>query len=158
MYIFFCFCIQKCIFFQSQEISVCITIYLISVPILLGTEGFVWMSSSSIKLSHDFYLKIHRCHNIMNYNLESTLPKTSYKVFFSVLSVLAWTYWSLCSLFAVTFFKRFYLQVISTSNVGLEFTTPRSRVAYSTDWASQVLLCCYFCKILFIAVRLHHVT
>ena len=37
---------------------------------------------------------------------------------------------------------RFYFQVISTPNVGLKLTTPRSRVTCSSNWASQVLLFC----------------
>lgn len=35
-------------------------------------------------------------------------------------------------------FKIFYFQVTSTQNVGPELTTPRSRLAHSTDRASQV--------------------
>ena len=42
------------------------------------------------------------------------------------------------------FFNRFYFFEYSTPNMGLEPTTPRSRVTHFTDWASQAPLTVIF--------------
>lgn len=44
----------------------------------------------------------------------------------------------------LAFFRRFYFWVTSTPNIGHELTTPRSRLACSTDRANQVPLSFFF--------------
>ena len=48
--------------------------------------------------------------------------------------------------FSITFYY-----VVSWPNVGLELTTPRSRVRCSTDWANQESLLTFFMSILFLS-------
>ena len=71
--------------------------------------------------------------------------------FLALPALVVWLYY---------FFLRFYFfKVISTSNVGPETTTPRSRVTRSTDWTSQAPQLCnlkyYLCKPQFLSLD-HH--